>query len=128
VKYLLDTHYAFWVAVKDRRVSTRLQKLLADDANDFFFSVINIWEIAVKRSHGRTGYAIDPRDLRQSMLANAFQELQVTGDHAIAVESLPLLHKDPFDRLLIAQAAVEGIILLTADKMVAKYPGPIQMI
>lgn len=128
MKFLLDTHIVYWIPVDDRRISPTLRKLFDDPANEFIFSVVNLWELTIKRSQNKTGITVAPRDLRHFLLTNSFQELQVTGDHAIAVETLPLLHKDPFDRLLIAQAAVEGIILLTADKMVAKYPGPIQMI
>ena len=92
------------------------------------FSVASIWEIAIKDALARTHFAVDPGMLRRELLSNGYQELPILGEHAVAVGRLVLLHKDPFDRLLVAQAMVEGILLLTADRMLARYPGPIRAV
>jgi PIN domain nuclease of toxin-antitoxin system len=76
----------------------------------------------------RPDFTVDPHSLRLGLLANGYVELSITSEHAIFAASLPQIHKDPFDRLLVAQATVEGIMLLTSDRIVAKYPGPIQLV
>ena len=90
------------------------------------FSAASIWEIAIKRGLGRADFRADPRLLRRGLLDNCYAELPVTSAHAAALDSLPPLHKDPFDRILIAQATIEGVTLLTSDPRVARYPGPIR--
>ena len=85
------------------------------------FSSASLWEISIKRSLGRTDFKVDPRRLWRMLLVNGYRELPVTSEHAVAVNDLPPLHKDPFDRILVAQARVEGLTLLTADKAIAKY-------
>ncbi|MBA9069062.1 PIN domain nuclease of toxin-antitoxin system [Methylobacterium sp. RAS18] len=92
------------------------------------FSIASLWEIAIKRSLGRPDFRIDSRILYRGLIENGYEELPVLGKHAVAVEGLPLIHKDPFDRLLVAQATVEGITLLTSDALVARYPGPIRRV
>ncbi len=89
---------------------------------------MSIWEVAVKGALGRKDFQFDPRVLRRNLLDNSYLELPLTSDHALAVQGLPPIHKDPIDRLLIAQATVEGILLLTADRQIAKYPGPIRKV
>jgi PIN domain nuclease of toxin-antitoxin system len=96
--------------------------------NELHFSAISILEVAIKFALDRGDFQTDPQVLRRSLLANGYLELQVTGDHAAAVARLPVLHKDPFDRLLAAQAGVEGITLLTRDATLARYPGPIRLV
>lgn len=86
-----------------------------------YFSVASLWEISIKRGLGRPDFLVEPRILRRALLDNGYVELVITADHALAVEALPDLHKDPFDRLLVAQARTEGITLLTADSQVAQY-------
>ena len=93
-----------------------------------FFSAVSLWEVAIKRGLGRADFQVDPRVLRRGLLENDYVELAVTGAHAVAVDLLPPIHKDPFDRLLIAQAGVEGLTLVTADRTVARYPGPIRLL
>ena len=90
--------------------------------------VASLWEVAIKSGLGRTDFDVDPRLLRRGLLENGYVELDVTGAHAAAVDLLPPIHKDPFDRILIAQARIEGIMLLTADEVVARYPGPIRAV
>ena len=126
--FLLDTHFVIWIPVNDRHIGRRARALLMDPANEFVFSAANLWEIAIKRSQNRPGFAYDPRQIRRQMIANGYRELPIEGLHAVAVDSLPAIHRDPFDRLLIAQAIVEGITLLSKDATIARYPGPIQTV
>jgi PIN domain nuclease of toxin-antitoxin system len=126
MRYLLDTHFVIWVPLDDFRISSQARTLLNDPENQFVFSVSSIWEIAIKRSLRRGDFHFDPRELRRRMIENGYEELTIQSRHVVAVDSLPPIHKDPFDRVLIAQAMVEGITLLTADSVMAQYPGPIR--
>jgi PIN domain nuclease of toxin-antitoxin system len=128
VRLLLDTHLLLWAAEEPTRLSDAARKLMNNGGNDLMFSAASFWEIAIKRGLGRNDFRMDTRLLRRGLLDNDYTELQVGSDHAIAIESLPLLHKDPFDRILIAQAIVEGITLLTADPLIAQYAGPIRRV
>jgi PIN domain nuclease of toxin-antitoxin system len=128
VRFLLDTHFLIWIPTDNRRLNAAARRLLLDPENDFVFSAASLWEIALKRSRQGADFAFEPRALRTQFLANGYLELAVEGAHAVAVDSLPPIHKDPFDRLLIAQAVVEGITLLTVDKWIARYPGPIRKV
>jgi PIN domain nuclease of toxin-antitoxin system len=87
-----------------------------------------LWEIAIKRGLGRGDFRVDARVLRRGLLDNDYDELPITSEHAVSLDSLPPIHKDPFDRILIAQSTVEGITLLTADPVVAQYPAPIRKV
>jgi PIN domain nuclease of toxin-antitoxin system len=128
MKLLLDTHVLLWAAGTPRRLPRVARALLEDEANELVFSAASLWEVAIKQQLGRTDFRADARLLRRGLLDNGYAELPVTGAHAVALDLLPPLHKDPFDRMLIAQALVEGIMLLTADANLARYPGPIQAI
>ena len=123
---LLDTHVLLWAAGAARQLPDEVRLLLEDRGNKLFFSAASIWEIAIKNGLGREGFSVDPRLLRRGLLENGYVELPVTSSHAAAVDLLPPIHKDPFDRILVAQARIEGITLLTADEVVARYPGPIR--
>ncbi len=101
---------------------------MGDSGNTPLFSAASLWEIAIKRKLGRNGFKVDPRLLRRGLLDKSYDELPIGSDHAIAVDDLPPLHKDPFDRILIAQARVEGILLLTADPLLAEYPAPVRKV
>lgn len=128
MKFLLDTHVLLWATGAPNRLSSNSRALLNTPENELFFSVASLWEIIIKNSLQRDDFQVDARLLRRVLLDNDYSELPIGSEHVVAIHSLPLLHKDPFDRLLIAQATVEGIILLTADSLVAQYPGPIQKI
>jgi PIN domain nuclease of toxin-antitoxin system len=128
VKLLLDTHVLLWVAGQQRKLPAAARRLVASARNDLYFSSASLWEIAIKRALGRPDFSADPGVLRRGLLENGYAELAVTGEHAVAVGVLPTLHKDPFDRMLVAQAAVEGMTLVTADAQVAKYPGSIRRV
>lgn len=92
------------------------------------FSAASLWEVAIKRGLGRDDFKVDSRVLRRGLLDNGYSELPIVSGHVVAIESLPMIHKDPFDRVLVAQATVEGITLLTIDSLVARYPGPIRTV
>lgn len=125
MKLLLDTHLLLWAANDSKRLSANARRLINDPANDLLFSAVSIWEVAIKSSQGKTGFNLDPRLLRRSLLDNGYSELPISSAHAVAISALPDIHRDPFDRILVAQATTEGITLLTVDSLVARYPGPI---
>lgn len=118
---LLDTHLLLWAASEPKRLSARARTLLLDPANHLVFSSASLWEISIKNGLDRADFNVDPRRLWRMLLVSGYRELTVTSEHAVAVNELPSLHKDPFDRILVAQARVEGLTLLTVDKAVAKY-------
>ncbi len=95
--------------------------LRSHPANHLIFSSASLWEISIKNGLERTDFNVDPRRLWCMLLVSGYRELPVTGKHAVAVNDLPPLHKDLLGRILVAQARVEGLLLLTADKAVAKY-------
>ncbi len=128
MKLLLDTHLLLWAAAQPERLSRPAQLLLADTKNQLLFSAASIWEISSKRGLGRADFHVDPRLLRRGLIDNEYEELPITGAHAATVDMLPPLHKDPFDRILIAQSIVESITFLTADPLLAQYPGSIRVI
>lgn len=121
MKLLLDTHVLLWAANDPQRLSEATRALLLEPDNALFFSVVNLWEIVIKRGLGRSDFIVDPHRLRRLLVANGYTELAVTSEHVLQVDRLPLLHKDPFDRLLIAQAQAEALLLVTADSMVVQY-------
>lgn len=128
MKLLLDTHVLLWAAGHPDRLPAKARRLLNDPRNDLIFSAASLWEIAIKRGLGRENFRVDARLLRRGLLDNGYKELAITSAHAVAIDALPPIHKDPFDRLLIAQSMVEGITLLTTDPIVAEYPAPVQKI
>jgi PIN domain nuclease of toxin-antitoxin system len=126
VKLLLDTHLLLWAAGEPKRLSGGARALIDDPANELFFSPASLWEVVIKSRLGRHDFKVDARLLRRGLLDNGYNELPIISDHVVTLESLPALHKDPFDRILVAQATAEGITLLTTDSLVAQYPGPIR--
>lgn len=126
MKLLLDTHLLLWAAGSPERLPLAARPLLEAPENQLLFSAVSLWEIAIKRGLGRSDFQVDPRVLRRGLLDNGYVELAITSEHTVSIDGLPPLHKDPFDRILVAQATVEGIILLTADALIAQYPGPIR--
>lgn len=128
MKLLLDTHLLIWAAGQPERLSAKAKKLLSDPANELLFSAASLWEIAIKNTLGREDFRVDPRILRRGLLDNGYLELPVTGQHAVGIDGLPPLHRDPFDRLLLSQALVEGVTLLTQDEVLAQYSGPVRKV
>lgn len=128
MKLLLDTHLLLWAAGDPKKLSPKARKLISDMNNELVFSSASIWEVAIKRTLGRADFQVDSRLWRRGLIDNGYLELPIFSSHAVAVESLPPIHKDPFDRLRIAQSLVEGITLLTRDARVAQYGGCIQFV
>lgn len=128
MKLLLDTQLLLWAAGQPERLSAAARSLLTNPRNDLLFSAASLWEIAIKNGLGREDFRVQPRLLRRGLLDNGYIELPITSQHAVSIDSLPPLHKDPFDRLLLAQALTEGITLLTGDAILAKYPGPVRLV
>jgi PIN domain nuclease of toxin-antitoxin system len=128
MKILVDTHLLLWAAGQPDRLPTAAVKLIDNPSNELLFSAASLWEAVIKRGLGRKDFQVDPRLLRRGLLDNDYSELPILSDHVVAVDDLPPIHKDPFDRMLVAQATVEGITLLTADSIVAQYPGPIRLV
>ncbi len=126
MKLLLDTHVLLWAAAGSRRLSSAGRRLIEDEQSELFFSIGSIWEVVIKRGLGRSDFQVDPRVLRRRLLDNGYSELPIVSEHVLALDGLPAIHRDPFDRLLVAQAMVEGMTLLTLDPMVARYPGSIR--
>lgn len=119
--YLLDTHVLLWAAAGTGRLSPRTLGILDNPTTDVRFSVVSLWEMVIKLQLGRTDFAVDPRAVRGEALLAGFREVAVHGEHVLAVADLAPLHRDPFDRLLIAQARAEGLTLLTVDPDVLRY-------
>jgi PIN domain nuclease of toxin-antitoxin system len=128
MKLLLDTHLLLWAAGEPVELPPAAEALIDHPNNELLFSAASIWEIAIKNGLGRPDFQVNPRVFRRALLDNGYTELRISSEHAVAIDLLPLLHKDPFDRILIAQATVEGITLLTTDPLVARYSGPIQLV
>jgi PIN domain nuclease of toxin-antitoxin system len=128
MRVLLDTNVLLWGAIEPEKLSRAAVALIESPDNEMVFSALSIWEIAIKTGLGRADFRIDAGMLRRNLLDNGYAELAVTGAHAAALAALPPIHKDPFDRMLVAQAIVEGLTLLTSDRMVAKYPGSIRLV
>ncbi len=128
MKLLLDTHILLMAAGQPERLSAPARTLLSDPHNELLFSAASLWEIAIKSGLGREDFRVEPRLLRRGLLDNGYLELPVTSQHAVGIDGLPPLHRDPFDRLLLAQALSEGITLVTGDVQLARYPGPVHKV
>lgn len=121
MKLLLDTHLLIWAADGIERVPPSLRAMMAAPENQLLFSVVSLWEIAIKNGLNRPDFQVNARMLRRGLIDNGYIELPILSEHVLAIDTLPALHKDPFDRLLIAQAKVEGITLLSNDATVVQY-------
>lgn len=128
MKLLLDTHLLLRAAGQPDRLSATARKLIDNLENELLFSAASLWEVAIKRRLGRSVLQVDLRLLRRGLLDHGYGELPIVSDHVVATKSLPSIHKDPFDRVLVAQATVEGMTLLTTDSLVAQYPGPVRAV
>ena len=128
MKLLLDTHLLLWAAGQPERLSGEVRTLIDAAENELFFSAASIWEVVIKRALGRDDFRVDARLLRRGLLDNGYNELTIGSEHVVAIESLPDIHKDPFDRILVAQATVEGMTFVTADPILAQYPGPVRAV
>jgi PIN domain nuclease of toxin-antitoxin system len=118
VKLLLDTHAALWWLADDDRIGVQVIRHLTDDTNQVLISAVVVWEVAIKRSLGKLDA---PEDLAPTLLGAGAQPLPVTLEHAAAVEQLPWRHRDPFDRLLVAQALTEDAAIVSRDEPLSEY-------
>ena len=109
-------------------MSPAADAIIQDLGNELWFSVASIWEVAIKRALDRPDFRTDPGVLRAGLLANGYRELSVEGRHVLPLTSLPPLHGDPFDRILISQAMAEGLVLVTTDRRVSEYGGTIRLV
>ena len=125
---LIDTHLILWAAGEPHKLSKKARRLLEDPASKLWFSAASLWEVAIKSSLGRGDFRVEPRRLRRGLIDNGWHEHAVTSEHAVATLDLPTIHTDPFDRVLVAQALVEGLMLLTSDAVVARYPGKVRKV
>lgn len=125
---LLDTHVLLWAAGAPDRLPPDARAVIEDPETTLVYSTVSVWEVAIKSGLGRADFRVDPRVLRRRLLAHDYTELRVTGAHAAVVDLLPPIHKDPFDRLLVAQAQLEGLTLWTVDDTLARYSGPIRVL
>jgi len=126
MQLLLDTHLLLWAVVEPERLDVALVGMLEDPLNTPVFSVVSLWELVIKRGLDRPDFQLEPSLLRQALLEAGWRELPVQAHHILAVGQLPPLHRDPFDRLLLAQAQADGLLLITADQQLAQYPGPVR--
>lgn len=126
MQLLLDTHLLLWAVVEPERLDVALVGMLEDPLNTPVFSVVSLWELVIKRGLDRPDFQLEPSLLRQALLEAGWRELPVQAHHVLAVGQLPPLHRDPFDRLLLAQAQADGLLLITADQQLAQYPGPVR--
>jgi len=128
VNLLLDTHLLLWAAGRPDRLSAEAAQLLTSTDNTLWFSVASIWEVVIKHGLRRDDFRVDPGRFRRMLIENGYNELVVLGSHVVAIQSLPAIHRDPFDRMLIAQAIDEGLTLLTSDAEVATYPASVRLV
>lgn len=125
MRLLLDTRVLLWVAMDSPRLSTDARSVILE--TEARFSAASIWEVVIKSGLGREDFVVDVEELRHGLLRNGFEELPVTGAHALEVARLPDMHRDPFDRILLAQARWEGISLGSVDTQLIGLPGVVDL-
>lgn len=125
MRCLLDTHVLLWAAYQPDKLSKPAAQQLLAPENTLVYSSASIWEIGIKSKLGREDFQVDVTELLRGLRLNGYTELKITSDHAVAQMQLPDLHRDPFDRILLAQAIVEQMTLFTSDEKVLGYDGPI---
>ena len=128
MKLLLDTHLLLWAATAPQRLSAEAQGLFNDPDNELYFSAVSIWEVAIKRGLDRPDFQLDVRQFRRGLIDNGYIELPMSSLHAVAIDILPAVHRDPFDRMLVAQASVEGFPLITSDAVLTQYSGLVRLV
>ena len=121
MNYLLDTHILLWTLVDPDKVPGPMRRIVEDTGNRVWFSAASIWEIAIKHSLAKADFAVEPAVIWKAARETGLEELAVTAEHAVGVDALPWLHRDPFDRLLVAQARAVGMKLLSVDPRVNAY-------
>ncbi|MBK8525508.1 MAG: type II toxin-antitoxin system VapC family toxin [Betaproteobacteria bacterium] len=118
---LLDTHVALWAITDSPKLPATARELIASPRTNVWVSVASIWEIAIKHSLGRGDMPISGQDALRYFSESGYRHLPIEPEHAVAIENLPAYHSDPFDRILVAQALVEPMRLMTHDTLVARY-------
>lgn len=126
--YLLDTHLLLWAAFEPDRLSHEAITIISNEDNSLFFSAANLWEISIKSSLGRDDFNIDVQYFRIALIDHGYHELPITGIHINSLANMPYHHKDPFDRILIAQSQSEGYTLLSVDSVFHHYSGNIHTV
>lgn len=127
-RFLVDTQVLLWNVYGSKKLPARVARLFRDGRHQFFYSAASLWEIAIKAARGRDDFVADAAEIRDALEDNGFRELQIAGEHAVAVSKLPPIHGDPFDRMLVAQAIVEPMALITSDERLAAYPATIEVV
>ena len=128
MRLILDTHLLLSAAAAPERLPAAAAEMIEDPGNVLVFSAASLWEVAIKAGLGRADFTADAGVLRRGLIENGYEELPVSAMHACAVAALPALHRDPFDRMLVAQALTEGLTLLTADEALRGYPGAVRVV
>jgi PIN domain nuclease of toxin-antitoxin system len=128
VRVLLDTHLLLWAVASSRRLPKEARSVILDAANEVFYSAASVWEVAIKSALRRRDFNANPAVLVRALAQSGFAELPVTAAHAARVGGLPALHRDPFDRMLVAQSLTEPMTLLTNDAVLAGYGPLVQMV
>jgi PIN domain nuclease of toxin-antitoxin system len=121
VNFLLDTHILIWAAISPHKISPELASLLSDPSNHLYFSSASIWEISIKESLGKRDFHVSSNKLHDGLVENGYKEIKVSALHAMGVIKLPFIHRDPFDRILVATAIWENMPLLTNDSTLSPY-------
>jgi PIN domain nuclease of toxin-antitoxin system len=127
-RFLVDTQLLLWNVYGSRKLPARVGRLFRDGRHQFFYSAASLWEIAIKAARGREDFVADTAAIRDALEENGFKELPIAAQHAVAVSTLPPIHADPFDRMLVAQSIVEPMVFITSDERLAAYPGTIEVV
>ena len=128
MRLLVDTHLLLWAAARSRGLPKEARLLLQDPANEVFFSAASLWEIVIKAALRKPDFKVDVTLLRPALSEMGFAELPISGTHAERLGSLPPIHKDPFDRMLVAQSLAEPLVLLTNDGVLADYGDVVKVV
>ena len=121
MNFLLDTHILIWAAISPHKISSELASLPSDPSNHLYFSSASIWEISIKESLGKRDFKISSKKLHGGLIENGYKEIKVSALHAMEVIKLPFIHRNPFDRILVATAIWENMPLLTNDSTLSPY-------
>ena len=128
MRVLLDTHLLLWSVASSRRLPKEARSVILDAANEVFYSAASVWEVAIKSARRRRDFNANPIVLVRALAQSGFSELPVTAAHAARVGGLPAIHRDPFDRMLVAQSLTEPMTLLTNDAVLVGYGPLVQMV
>jgi len=128
MRLLLDTQVLLWAVAASRRLPKDARRVIEDPENEVFYSAASLWEIAIKSGLRRRDFRIDLEAFEAALPRTGLTELPVRARHAVALSRLPSVHRDPFDRMLVAQAVCEPLVLLTNDRVLTGYPAPVRLV